>query len=386
MQNKEHLDRQFLPKELVFYLSTRCNLNCSYCCVINKNSAPLLLKEKHYKPAIDCLFSFPGRNKIISFSGGEPLLEYDLLKKIFTYANFAAKRKNIKLTAVISTNGTLLTPEKIDFLEKNGIFLKISIDGGKKSHNKNRVFGNDVDKSSFDIIIKNIDNIRNRVALMNRVSIAMVFTPETAGDLFENVKFLQSRDFSEIGFIYEMFGDWSEKNLRMFDEQLGKTSEFYLNLFRSGFGKKLFKFNLIESCQKYNLKQSGVAPEIGCPKIILGPEGAYYPCGGVFSLTESERKKYLIGSAKSGLDAGRRTELLKEKGELIMRFSGQNKKYFPFCPIAFYFTFRGAKNRIKDPRRYFGINQKIGKICFKRASFIINKLKYNPQFINLYKN
>lgn len=122
--------------ELVLQVTQACNLSCSYCPFANKtenvyqrNHSGKKMDWETAKKSID-LFeecSTEIDEVSITFYGGEPFLNFPLIQKVIDYSNklFTGKKVRYALT----TNGTLLTDEIIDFIYKNNISVMFSIDG-----------------------------------------------------------------------------------------------------------------------------------------------------------------------------------------------------------------------------------------------------------------
>jgi len=91
----------------------------------------------------------------LSFYGGEPLLEFDLIKMCIEYAQ--KKFEGKLLTLNLTTNGSLLTPEILRYLIKNDVTVLFSIDGPKEIHDKSRKMPDG--EGTFDLIYKNIQNL-----------------------------------------------------------------------------------------------------------------------------------------------------------------------------------------------------------------------------------
>ena len=101
----------------------------------------------------------------IGFYGGEPLLEFNLIKDTVNYAKEQAAKKSIdKFYDVkfrLTTNGYLLNKKEIDdFLLTNDIGIDVSLDGPKEEHDKFRVTANM--EASWEVIWKNLDDIYNK--------------------------------------------------------------------------------------------------------------------------------------------------------------------------------------------------------------------------------
>ena len=95
------------------------------------------------KKAVTTFMNHRPKRAGIGFYGGEPLLEFDLLKRIVLLAEKLAGQWATSVGFSITTNGTLLTDEKIHFLAQHAFSVLVSLDGDKKSHNRYRVFRND---------------------------------------------------------------------------------------------------------------------------------------------------------------------------------------------------------------------------------------------------
>ena len=89
------------------------------------------------KNAIDFLLigkSCDNKDLLLTFFGGEPLLEFRLIKRIVEYGNEISAKSDKRIKYQIITNGSLLTKEVLEFLNKNRIFVQINIDGTRNFH------------------------------------------------------------------------------------------------------------------------------------------------------------------------------------------------------------------------------------------------------------
>ena len=152
-------------KQLTLQVTQQCNLRCEYCSFSGiyenwRTHASQRMSFETAKKAID--FYLERTSSLadigIAFYGGEPLLEFELIKKCVEYAKSCVEGKRILFN--ITTNGTLLTDEVVDFFAENNFALSISLDGSKAEHDVNRKFANG--SGSFDIIVDNLNKIRGR--------------------------------------------------------------------------------------------------------------------------------------------------------------------------------------------------------------------------------
>lgn len=126
----------------IIAITEQCNLRCTYCCYSgeyegNHSHNSRTLCEGDIQAIYDFIAKTAKTKPIrISFYGGEPFVNYPLVQ----YAiQLGQQRWEDDVTFSVSTNGTLLTEERIDWLVKNGVELAISIDGTQPFHDAHRV-------------------------------------------------------------------------------------------------------------------------------------------------------------------------------------------------------------------------------------------------------
>ena len=133
-------------------LTDQCNLRCSYCFEKDKN--PHNMSDETAMASVDFLMeeSGPTKNLTLLFFGGEPLLRFDLMQKVWEYATKRADALGKKINWDMTTNGTLVTEEKARWLRDHGVKYLLSMDGGKEDHDRYRKYANG--RGSFDVIAK----------------------------------------------------------------------------------------------------------------------------------------------------------------------------------------------------------------------------------------
>lgn len=140
----------------------QCNLRCWYCVQDHINTK---LDNETIKKIKELILSRVIDNPDIktlniTWFGGEPLLEYDTVHEITRYAYNLAKQKSLNFICSITTNGTLLTRERIKELFEIGVsYYQITIDGAKNDHDSVKHLGN---KSAFETTLDNIAYIAKR--------------------------------------------------------------------------------------------------------------------------------------------------------------------------------------------------------------------------------
>lgn len=143
----------------IFVVTTACNAGCVYCQANNGVTTPSLYMSKEIaEKAIDIALQSPETELSFEFQGGEPLLNFEIIKHIVTYAEKKKDWHEIKYSIV--TNLTLLTDEMIDFFEANRINVSTSIDGPCAVHDLNRPLKNG--NGSYKKVLDSIKKLQNR--------------------------------------------------------------------------------------------------------------------------------------------------------------------------------------------------------------------------------
>ena len=153
-------------KALCLNVAHTCNLSCEYCFAKGgKYHGPdAIMTMDVAKKAIDFLIAESDHhyNLDVDFFGGEPLLNWDLVKETVKYARSKEEEFNKKFHFTLTTNGVLLDDEKIDFLNENMKNVVLSLDGRKE---KNDAFRKTISgKGSYDTIVPHFQNfVKKRV-------------------------------------------------------------------------------------------------------------------------------------------------------------------------------------------------------------------------------
>lgn len=143
-------------------VTQQCNLRCGYCAYSglyeNRVHTSKNMDTPLAKKAIDFFFQHSNSSEkvFVGFYGGEPLLRIDLIKKIVEYIN--TKYSNRNVVYPITTNGTLLNDNIVNFLANNNFNLTISLDGPAQYHDINRKFKNGM--GSHKLIMENLRKIK----------------------------------------------------------------------------------------------------------------------------------------------------------------------------------------------------------------------------------
>ena len=142
-------------KALCLHVAHTCNLNCSYCFASQGKyqGERALMSFEVGKQAFDFLIANSGtrKNLEVDFFGGEPLMNWDVVKQLVAYARSIEKEHNKNFRFTLTTNGLLIDDEIIDFLNKEMSNVVLSLDGRKEVHDHFRK--NYAGKGSYEDIV-----------------------------------------------------------------------------------------------------------------------------------------------------------------------------------------------------------------------------------------
>ncbi len=130
--------RNTVIKALCLHVAHSCNLNCSYCFAAQGkyHGADSLMSYETGKRALDFLIENSGtrHNLEVDFFGGEPLLNFDVVKQLVAYARSIEKQHNKNFRFTLTTNGVLIDDDVIDFCNKEMDNVVLSLDGRRDKH------------------------------------------------------------------------------------------------------------------------------------------------------------------------------------------------------------------------------------------------------------
>jgi radical SAM protein with 4Fe4S-binding SPASM domain len=229
------------------------------------------------KKCIDWIFdNIPPNMKDVEVSliGGEPLLEFNLIREIFEYT--CRKKPASNFIFFASTNGTLLTPEIKQWfsLHKQCFYLGLSLDGTRETHNRNR-------SNSFDSI--DIDFFRNT---WPDQAVKMTLSEHSLSTLARNIKYLHSLGFEIAGAnLSEGDFDWGkEEYIELLIPQLKELVDFYVENDLLPVNQMLDKhLDFCEAKNKSHKKWCG----IGNGTNFFDVDGKMYPCSFITPMTFS---------------------------------------------------------------------------------------------------
>lgn len=278
----------------VTYLATEtCNLKCSYCFenagTFNNNNKKKVMSLEQYVNSYEKI-SKEKKIEIIEFFGGEPLIGISEIELFCKY--LAQKYESIPQLGII-TNGTLLTPEIIDFLKQYNFVVTVSLDGPKNINDINRV--SDSINSVFDNIIEKIGYLRER-DLFNACEATLTYEillSMSKEEMYEYIDFFNYLGCHAVGIIFAR--DSKANNLVNDDIIKEKLREFYTVYINYVFDKLLMEdsdlinhIDIIGTIMGFISKSQISLCGAGINKVLITVNGDIYPCQMYYSIREKQ--------------------------------------------------------------------------------------------------
>lgn len=318
-------------KQVIIEITQSCGMQCKYCAYsgiyyYNRIRSSQSINFRLAKSGIDYIYQFIKKRKIkefsIGFYGGEPLLEFAVVKEIVNYAKKLFKRWKLRFN--VTTNGTLMNDSIIDFFIENEFNVTVSLDGPKENHDSKRVFpdGN----GSFQVVIDNLEKIKKK--------------DETF--YYNNISFfaVHSNDLSlEKLYLFFKENDLVNKNSLRFGRVNSLDTDYYKKYPYDKWERK-HEFGRIFDIIKKKLKndemlypvETAIFQDIPQLMDILKTRRMnmlagscffdnrlYIDAGGRFHICEKINDKFSFGDVNTGFDLEKMEKFLRDYTELIKK-------------------------------------------------------------------
>lgn len=279
---KEFKKRQGVLKAICLHVAHDCNLACKYCFAgKGEYDGPKgLMSFETGKRALDFLIEKSGtrKNLEVDFFGGEPLLNWDVCKKLVEYGRIKEKEYNKNFRFTVTTNGVLLNDEIMEFCNKEMGNVVLSLDGRKETHDRLRTCRNG--KGSYDLII---DNFKKFAESRNQQDYYMRGTYTSYNtDFSKDIINMADLGFKELS-IEPVVCDPSEpyalkeNDLPVLKEQYEILANEMLKRYRNGNGFTFYHYMIDLDAGPCIVKRvSGCG--VGTEYMAVTPSGELYPC------------------------------------------------------------------------------------------------------------
>lgn len=206
---------------LTFILTDQCNFACNYC--FQKRVDPITIGSEDVIKSMDLLVPFLAENSYINFYGGEPLLAWDAIREIVRYiADKNEKLTQKGITHTLTTNGSLLDEEKIEFLNRHRFQVMVSYDGPAQKINRR--------PGSVEQILANIKKLQARPNI--HLELNSVFAANTLHLMAESIIHNIGLGVPHINLSVDKTRPWTPQDLATYQQQLVSLKKFLADYFR----------------------------------------------------------------------------------------------------------------------------------------------------------
>ena len=275
-------NRQTVVKALCLHIAHDCNLACQYCFAEEGeyHGRRALMSFEVGKKALDFLVHNSGKriNLEVDFFGGEPLMNWEVVKQLVAYGRSLEEPFHKKFRFTLTTNGILLNDEIQEFLNKEMSNVVLSIDGRKEVHDRMRPFRGG--QGSYDVIVPKFQKLAESRNQMNYY-VRGTFTRNNL-DFSEDVLHLADLGFEQISIEPVVAEDAEPYAIREEDvpgikEEYDKLAAALLKRQKEGKGVNFFHFMIDLAggpCVAKRLSGCGSGTEY----LAVTPWGDFYPC------------------------------------------------------------------------------------------------------------
>lgn len=292
-------------------VTNNCNLNCDYCYKGQKEEERLSW-EIGIK-AINFLIQHSQDQKKlrVTFFGGEPLLEFNLIEKLVHYAEQKAAYYNKRIQFRVTTNCVLVNDEIIRFSQQHGIVFNISIDGGPESQDKHRYFP---DGSGTSAVIE--PKIKKILKYWPNTLVHVSLSSDIAYKWMQDTLYLVALGCKNICVTPIPECAWTKEQLKCLQYELRKIADFYIERFRLGnpIFFEPFERTVMRVAMPLRPKSSC---GVGIRTLAVKTDGTIYPCNrfgphSVFGQAADSNisNQYQLGSIYDGIDREKRRVFL----------------------------------------------------------------------------
>ena len=292
--------RQTVVKAMCLHIAHDCNLACKYCFAEEGeyHGRRALMSLEVGKKALDFLIENSGnrRNLEVDFFGGEPLMNFDVVKELVAYGRSKEKEYNKNFRFTLTTNGVLLNDEIAEFLNKEMANVVLSLDGRQEVNDKMRPFRNG--KGSYELIVPKFQKLADSRNQTNYY-VRGTFTRD-------NLDFSQDViHFADLGFKQmsiepvvgadDDFYSIREEDLPKIMEEYDKLAVEYIKREKEGRGFNFFHFMIdLEQGPCVAKRLSGCGS--GTEYLAVTPWGDLYPCHQFVG-----QEEFLLGNVFDGI-------------------------------------------------------------------------------------
>ena len=268
-------NEQNVVKALCLHVAHDCNLRCKYCFASQGDfkGERLLMPLEVGRKALEFISINSGKRKNleVDFFGGEPLMNFDVVKELVSYGRILEKKYNKNFRFTITTNGVLLDEDKMDFINENMSNVVLSLDGRKKINDYMRKTVNG--QGSYDIIVPKMKKMVEKRKDKDYY-IRGTFTKYNK-DFSEDIMEYYNLGFKKVSM--EPVVASPKEDYALMEEDLEEVLREYIDIKKKDKDFMFFHF-MIDLNQGPCIIKRTVGCGAGSEYMAVTPEGDLYPC------------------------------------------------------------------------------------------------------------
>ncbi len=375
-------------EQLTLGVTEDCNLRCKYCFYSSayentRNRTNNMMSEEIALKSLDYYFErmmeirkkHPGKIAAITFYGGEPLMNFELIKKSVQHIK---DNYPYRYELYITTNGLLLSGKRAEFLHDNNFNIAISLDGNKENHDRNRV--TESGGGSFDVIYRNIKAFQEKYPNYPKLKLMGVY--DYATTLKNNNDYFKCENLPQyisvnpvISKDTDYYDKFSQDDVNRFIGEFNESIISYLEKKTRGYISTEYTDIIIEKMITVILIRLGADdkkyPFLPYTSTCVPGTKIFVTNDGDFQICEKMEFGKNIGSYKEGLDYSKIVNITKEYNRTVTKDCKKCPVY-RICPYCFSTT--GTEDSFEAPDCTKNIANAVMQL-----GIAVTALEYNPK-------
>lgn len=321
---------QMNVQSITVFPTNRCNQACDYCFIYEqaRRRGNLDMSEDVGYRVINWLaLTSTNPTPAVHWFGGEPLVAYPLIKTLTEYGNMILQGTGRKIRWGMTSNLTLVNDEVSEFLRTNGYNVLCSLDGGKDSHNKHRVF-NGTRIGSFDQALAGLKRVFKWQG-PDLTTVRWTIAPDTIKDVCKDSIFYYDMGITKIAheFVYE--AEWSQDDLFALESQFVELIPYMVESYKNG--KTLDSKPITDGMAAYTtterLNGKGLRCGLANGSFGVSTTGEIFKCHRFV-----DQMEHKLGDVFTGLDMAKCGEVNREWNVLNIVPPSEDEMTCTYCP------------------------------------------------------
>ncbi len=246
----------------------------------------------------------------LGYFGGEPLLEWPILKRSAEYTMARSDQAGIQLKKTVTTNMTLIDEKRADWLRRHGFYLGLSLDGHAAMHDTLR--RSQGGGGSHEAAAQALRFFRGPAS---NAEVIVVIDPRTVAHLADSVQWLLAEDIRSIALNPNFYIAWPRAALIKWREACERVADLYIEHYRRA---TPIRINIIDGKIRTRIKEGYTLCDrcgFGDNEIAIAPSGHIYPCERIVG--DDTNVELRIGSVFTGFDAVKQARVVACRGNTV---------------------------------------------------------------------